>query len=63
MALARLLPAAGIIENHPLHHCRIVEIGDGRVVKRNVPVFSKSDERKIDRRIFQQACVSIYFPS
>ena len=48
MALAGLLTAAGIVKGNALQHRGILEIGDMRVVERDVAVFAETYEREIN---------------
>src|SRR5947209_20569865 len=44
MALAGLLTAAGVVKGNALQHHGILEIGDMRVVERDVTVFAEAYE-------------------
>ena len=49
VAFAHLLLTAGGVELHDLHVERVVEVGDGRVVEREVPVLADAEAAEIER--------------
>ncbi len=61
MSLACLLLAASLIERYELHRSRVAEIRYRRIVKRDVPVFAKADERHIDRSIKKEFGIARHF--
>ncbi len=54
MTLARLLATGSHIESHSPHHSRVIEIGDVRIVKRNVSVLAEADKGQVNWRGEQQ---------
>ncbi len=52
-----LLPADLVQFNH-LNVERIGEIGDGRIIERNVSVHADPEADEIDRRLVQQVCIA-----
>ena len=49
VTFADLLPTAGGVELHDLHVERVVEVGDGRVVEREVPVLADAEAAEVER--------------
>ena len=61
MALAMLLLSAGVIELDDLHHFRVIQVCDGRIIKRNMPVLAHAEAAEINRLRRQQIGVAAAF--
>src|SRR6185312_10708118 len=59
--LPDLLPPAGLIEGHAAHHIRVLKIGDGRIVERDVSVLPKSNKSEVDWSCLQKSRVPPHF--
>ena len=57
VAFAHLLELAAIVELDDLDDERVVEVGDRRVVEREVPVLADTEAAEIDRVLLDQARV------
>ena len=59
VALAHLLATARVVELHHLDVERVVEVGDGRVVEREVPVLADAEAAEVERMVAEQRGVPL----
>ena len=57
-AVVHLLLAAGGVELHDFHECWVGEVGDGRIVKSEVPIFPNAEAANINRCLAEQCRIA-----